>query len=576
MTGSPTNNQGHAPAGDSSFWTSRWALLGRPLEVSPTTPVAIALSGGADSVYLATMIARSEPRPRALAIHVDHGLRGEDSRSDAEFCARLCAKLGLPFARRVVEIDPDGSDLEARARQERYRALAEEASSAGISVLLTGHHEDDAVETLLMRWMRGTELQGLAGLRRETLLGPGAFSAETDRPLRVVRPLIGMRREEVRSALRQHGIDWREDLSNTSAAFSRNRVRSKVLPEIAAQCGDEGVENLRAFARAVESFEDEIADRTSHISWEPVAFEAARRSASMPDLGGTVRREVLEDLSPTLMKRALGRLIGEGTGRRPARDFLQDVASDLSEGRNGRREIHDGWTLQVQSDAVHLTPPPTLLSGSGAGTGTSPQGGAAVAAAEPQTAPRAARVVTQPTAQAQTQPRAAGADEALLTPRAAEVAAPQEAAEPAAPRTAGPDAAAQSTMGAQLLGIPGAVQLPDGRSIHALVTRQPTSELESTPTCVVIDGAGIQSLEVRFARPGDRFHGLGAPGHKPLRRFLSDLGIPREERSLVPIVVAPETGEIVWVSGIRISESRRVTETTQKRVRLTLEGIRER
>ncbi|MFT6831524.1 MAG: hypothetical protein ACJAZN_001688, partial [Planctomycetota bacterium] len=128
----PTGSDGPAP---DSFWAHRWARLGRPLEVSPTTPVAIALSGGADSVYLATMIARSHPRPRALAIHVDHGLRGEESRTDAEFCARLCAKLGLPFARRMVEIDPEGGDLEGRARQARYKALAEETANAGMSVL---------------------------------------------------------------------------------------------------------------------------------------------------------------------------------------------------------------------------------------------------------------------------------------------------------------------------------------------------------------------------------------------------------------------------------------------------------
>jgi tRNA(Ile)-lysidine synthase len=541
--------------------------------------VAIALSGGADSVYLATMIARSEPRPRALAIHIDHGLRGEDSRSDAEFCARLCAKLGIPFARRMVELDPEASDLEARARQGRYKALAEEAANAGISVVLTGHHEDDAVETLLMRWMRGTEMPGLAGLRRETVLGPGAFSAETERPLRLLRPLIGMRREEVRSTLRQHGIEWREDLSNTSAAFSRNRVRASVLPEIAAQCGDEGVQNLRDFARAVESFEDELADRTSHISWEPVAFEAARRSAAMPELGGSLRRETLEDLSPTLMKRAIGRLIGEGTGQRPSRHVLENLADDLTDGRNGRLEIHEGWTMQLQSDAVHLTPPSELLSSSGSGstggssTGSTEGGGAAVAEPQVQIQPKAAPA--RIAAELETAPRPA-VDPAL---EMAPAVAPQTAA-PAPTAAAAPAAgqAARSTDVAGVclsLGIPGAVQLPDGRSIQASIIPA-SSKVSSSELRVEIDADGLSDLQVRFGRPGDRFRGLGAPGHKPLRRFLSDIGIPREERGNVPVVVAGNTGEIVWIAGIRIAEGRKVRDTTQKRVKLTLEGVRER
>ena len=553
---------------ETRVWSQRWSLLGRPLEVPPTTPVAIALSGGADSVYLLTMIARSEPRPKALAIHVDHGLRGEESRTDAEFCARLCAKLGVPFARRMAELDPEAPDLEGRARKARYKALLEEASAGGFQVLLTGHHEDDAVETLLQRWMRGTEMQGLAGLRRETILGPGAFSANSQTPMRVLRPLMGMRREEVRSALRRMGIEWREDLSNASPEFSRNRVRGRVLPAIAEQCGEEGVDNLRAFARAVESFEDEIADRTAHISWEPVAHEAARRSASMPDLGGSLRRETLDDLSPTLVKRALGRLIGEGTGQRPTRRVVEELASDLADGRNGRREIHDGWTVQLQSSALHLTPPTQLLTGPSGG------GGAAVAAASTQTQVAAPQAAQKPKAQIQTQPRAAATeraekgliDPALQTQAAAETTAPPERKEQHAAPLSGAGLA---------LGVPGAVQLPDGRSIHASVVPS-DAPLSSAETVVDIDADGMGSLTVRFAQPGDRFRGLGAPGHKPIRRFLNEMGIPREERDLVPLVIDKSSEEVLWVAGIRIADSRRVRPETGRRVRLSLEGVRER
>ena len=516
--------------------------MARPLELRPTTPVAIALSGGADSVFLTHLVARSTPRPKILAIHVDHGLRGEESRMDAEFCARLCGKLGVPFARRIVELGEDESNLEARARELRYRALAEEASNAGIDVLLTGHHEDDAVETLLMRWMRGTDLAGLAGLRRETVLGTGHESAPgAARKLRVLRPLVAMRREEVRSALRREGLEWREDSSNATDRFTRGRVRHEVLPEIEAHCGESGVENFFDFARAIESFEDEIADRTAHIHWEPVAFEAARRSESMHDLGGRVPCESLRELSTPFLRRALGRLIGEGTGKRPARDTLDEIAADISEGRSGRRNLHKGWSVQIQSDAMHLNPPagsfdtgPTMTEGDGGG----------VATAAPKVAAKSTVAPVAGTPAAESAEEAVADDQAGLSTRR------------------------RNTLGEGIvLGIPGTVQLPDGRSIHASLAGD-NAAIGTSATTVMIDASGLTELRVRFERPGDRIHPLGAPGHKPLRRFLGDVGIPREERGQVPIVVSGD--EVVWVAGVRISEMRKVKDSSSRRVRLSL------
>lgn len=491
--------------------------------------MAVALSGGADSVFLLHLLARSNPRPKILAIHVDHGLRGEESRLDAEFCARLCARLAIPFARRVVDLNPESSDLERRGREARYRALAEETSAAGLRVLLTGHHEDDAVETLLMRWMRGTELPGLAGLRRETVLGRSHAQPEADVPLRVLRPLTALRREEVRSALRAEGLEWREDSTNATDRFTRGRVRHQVLPEIEAHCGSEGVEHFFEFARAVGSLEDELADRTAHIQWEPVAHEPARRSSEMPDLGGRISRECLDSLSAPLVRRALGRLIGEGTGQRPSKDVLQGLAEDLGEGRNGRRELHQGWSVQLQSDALHLTPPASLLAGGPA---------AATITAAP-----AVVEVRQETV-ARTEPRGDSAT-----------------------RTSDRTIASEGLV----LGLPGTAQLPDGRSVIASFVPDGTP-VSASATVVDLDASGIDGLRVRFERPGDRFHGLGAPGHKPLRRFLADAGVPREERGLVPVVAVGE--EIVWVVGIRPSETRKVTSRTTRRLRLTLEGAR--
>lgn len=488
-------------------WSGRWTQLARSAGLSGHEPVVVALSGGADSVFLLHAVARAEPRPRILAVHVDHGLRGEESQDDASFCARACARLGVPFARRAVELEPDGPDLEARARAARYRALAEEAAGAGIGTVLTGHHEDDALETLLMRWLRGSYLPGLPGLRVRNVLrlGPGE-----ERPVAVVRPLITMRREEVRRILRDEGIAWREDSSNQSPRFTRNRVRNDLLPRIAETCGPGGVDNLRAFACAVEHLEEELASRTAHLSWEPPVHAPARRSTREARVGGTLRRSDVAGLAPPLQRRALWRLISEGTGAAPSRALVHLIQEDLARERKTRRSLPGGWTLQLRADALHLSPPST-----------------AVAVDDP------------------------GPDSQLRLPFVDPTGAPDEG---------------------MRLAVPGLVSLPDGRAISAEIVRVPASRaVPRSAVEVELDAEGLpEELRVRWARPGDRFRGLGAPGSRPLRRFLADAGIPRDERGRVPLVFAG--GELVWVAGLRPCEAHRVRAGTRERLRLRLEG----
>ncbi|MCH2106574.1 MAG: tRNA lysidine(34) synthetase TilS, partial [Planctomycetes bacterium] len=212
-----------APAAQPA-WENRYARLAQRVGLDPEDPVLVALSGGADSVLLLELAHRARPRPQITAVHVDHGLRDNESDQDAGFCAKLCADRGVPFIRRRVHLDPDPSGLEARARAARYGVLAEEAARLGAKCVLTGHHADDHLETLLMRWLRGTALEGLAGLKPKVRLSLGA------RDLVVVRPLIDMRREEVHQILTREGIAWREDSSNKDERFTRNRIRHGLLP----------------------------------------------------------------------------------------------------------------------------------------------------------------------------------------------------------------------------------------------------------------------------------------------------------------------------------------------------------
>ncbi|HUG53430.1 MAG TPA: tRNA lysidine(34) synthetase TilS, partial [Vicinamibacteria bacterium] len=144
--------------------------MARAVGLSPRRPVVVALSGGADSVLLLHLLCASSDRPPVRAVHVDHDLRGPESREDALFCARLCRALGVPLALRRIALEPDGPSLEARARELRYSVLAEEARRVKCRTVLTGHHADDALETVLLRWIRGAPLPALAGLRARLVL----------------------------------------------------------------------------------------------------------------------------------------------------------------------------------------------------------------------------------------------------------------------------------------------------------------------------------------------------------------------------------------------------------------------
>jgi tRNA(Ile)-lysidine synthase len=168
----------------------------------------VLVSGGPDSVALLRVIIALGGEPAVL--HVDHSLRGEESRKDAEFVRELCRGLKVRCEVRNLGFE-DGSNLQERARGERYRLAEEVAAGMGLGVIATGHTADDVAETVLMNLARGTGLRGLAGIP----------------PVRgkVQRPLIGCTRREVLDYLRELDQPYRTDTTNLTCKYSRNRVR---------------------------------------------------------------------------------------------------------------------------------------------------------------------------------------------------------------------------------------------------------------------------------------------------------------------------------------------------------------
>ena len=185
--------------------------------------VGVAVSGGADSVCLLHILFELAPRwnLHLSVLHLDHQLRGEESREDAGFARALAEKFSLPFhlgetdVRRAV--CESGDNLEQAARNARQQFFLDHLRTGSADCIATGHTSSDQAETVLFRFLRGSGTAGLAGIRPVTAKG-------------LVRPLIEIEGEEIEQYLREHHIAWREDSTNASRDFARNRIRHDVLP----------------------------------------------------------------------------------------------------------------------------------------------------------------------------------------------------------------------------------------------------------------------------------------------------------------------------------------------------------
>jgi tRNA(Ile)-lysidine synthase len=186
--------------------------------------VAVAVSGGADSVCVLHVLLDLAPRLDLTlsVLHVNHNLRGDASRGDAEFVRCLAARLNLPFTLHDLDLSTSPGNLEQFARNARLAFFHDRVAGGFASRIALGHTRSDQAETVLFRFLRGSGATGLAAIHPVT---PGG----------IVRPLIEIERPEIERFLRDRGIPWREDSTNASLDFARNRIRHQLLPQLARE-----------------------------------------------------------------------------------------------------------------------------------------------------------------------------------------------------------------------------------------------------------------------------------------------------------------------------------------------------
>ncbi|MBR3166174.1 MAG: tRNA lysidine(34) synthetase TilS, partial [Lachnospiraceae bacterium] len=231
--------------------------------LEPGDHVIVGLSGGADSVSLLLLLdsLKDELEITISAIHIHHGIRGEEAEADAEFCDRLCSRRHIPL-RILRENVPELArlnrcSLEEAGREIRYLRFSQAARRyadlhPGTRVrIAVAHQLEDQAETVLMHLCRGAGIRGL-----------GAMAPVRDN---IIRPLLSSRRKDIEAWLRKKGQDWREDGTNAHTDFTRNRVRNIIMPVLNENLNPRTAKHLFLLADQARTWTDYISGEADKI-----------------------------------------------------------------------------------------------------------------------------------------------------------------------------------------------------------------------------------------------------------------------------------------------------------------------
>ncbi|GAA1656882.1 tRNA lysidine(34) synthetase TilS [Microbacterium flavum] len=307
------------PSLDPAVAEIRRAVRGALAEVSG--PVLVGLSGGADSLALASAVAFEAPKAgvEAHAVVIDHGLQ-EGSDTVARRAAERAGAMGLRARVVRIEVPPpaEGGGPEAVARDGRRAALIADAKATGAEAILLAHTLDDQAETVLIGLARGS---GAASL--------GAMSPErVEEGIRILRPLLGARRATTRAACRAEGLPVWEDPHNLDRRFLRVRVRQDVMPVLEAELGPGVAEalartsdQLREDAEAFADMIDETIEDIVEHAEAGIAVSVAALAANPPALRHRIIRHVVASEFGVSLTRAqtleVARLVTDWRGQGP-------------------------------------------------------------------------------------------------------------------------------------------------------------------------------------------------------------------------------------------------------------------
>jgi len=254
--------------------------------IPPNSAVLVAFSGGIDSSSLAVALQRlREPLKikRLALLHINHLLRGEESYRDENFAKDFAQKYSLELFVERVDVPSlakkRGGNMEATAREERYRLFEEVRKREGFDLVATAHHLGDLVETIILWLTRGTGLEGLLGFE--------------PKEGNIIRPFYLATRQEIEDFAKKQALEWVEDSTNYDLSLARNRIRHRVVPELKAI--NPNLEESVLRMREILKEENEFLEKLVQTALLKVKEEG---------------REGFLELEPALQKRVVMKLYG--------------------------------------------------------------------------------------------------------------------------------------------------------------------------------------------------------------------------------------------------------------------------
>ena len=305
-------------------------LIGPVQKLPACDELWVALSGGLDSSLLLHVVAAAYPRVRAL--HINHQLQSNHDQTERA-CIDLCAGLGVELQVRRVNVATGAGSLEESARAARYEVFREVLGDNDL--LLMAHHADDQAETVLFRLLRGTGVNGLAGMPVSRSLGRG----------HLYRPWLGVSRSRLEQVAREQGVSWVEDPSNQSEVHDRNYLRHSVMPGL-KQRWPGLLKRVAHSARACAESET-LSQRLAELQWQSCGDDKGRiRLAPFSALGQIERRNLVRWW-----------IHGRGLPVPALSDWCSALDQLIHAGSDRTPEIRgDGFCIRRYRDHLYLVP----------------------------------------------------------------------------------------------------------------------------------------------------------------------------------------------------------------------------